>query len=75
MAEIDIERKRRDGLSLALAMTLLLLVVAAVWYLASAPDDRMPLPDLNRSEETQGAPPGTPPTAVPGGTAPAPTQP
>jgi hypothetical protein len=75
MAEIDIERKRRDGMSLALAMTLLLLVVAAVWYLASAPNDRMPLPDLNRSEETRGVPPGTPPTATPGGARPAPTQP
>lgn len=65
MAEIDIERKRRDGWSLVLAVTLLLLVVGTVWYLATAREDRMPLPDIDGSEETRGVPPGTPPTATP----------
>jgi hypothetical protein len=72
MAEIDIERKRRDGWTWALAVTLLLLVVGAVWYLATAPEGRIPLPDIDRSEETRGVPPGTPPTATPRGPAPAP---
>ena len=75
MAEIDIERKRRDGWSLALAVTLLVLVVAAVWYLATAHEDRMPLPDIDRSEDTRSVPPGTPPTATPRVPAPAPAQP
>jgi hypothetical protein len=63
MAEIDIERRPKNRWSLVLAMIILLLVVGAAWYLASAPDDRTP--DIDRVDEQQQVPPGTPPTATP----------
>jgi hypothetical protein len=65
MAEIDIERKRRGGWSWALALIILLVVVGMAWYLAGAPDDRTDIPDMDRGEETQEVPPGTPPTVTP----------
>ena len=70
MAEIDIERRPKNRWSWVLAMIILLLVVGTAWYLASAPDDRSLLPDINRVDEQQPVPPGTPPTATPGTSAP-----
>jgi hypothetical protein len=65
MAEIDIERKRRQSnWPWALAVLLLLMVVGAAWYFTQPENQRPGTPDL--FSDSAGAPPATPAPTAPG---------